>query len=139
MPLIQWTDALSVGHDEIDDDHKQFINILNELHDRIEAGYERDRIQASFTRLVEYAHYHFNHEEQIMEAVCYADMDIHKLQHRELTDNATELHEAYKQGDDSVLEIVIPFVRNWLTNHVMQDDKTFGEALSETQCSINKK
>jgi hemerythrin len=35
MPLVSWSDELSVGIEEIDEQHRQFINIMNELHSAI--------------------------------------------------------------------------------------------------------
>jgi hemerythrin len=32
MPLMQWTEAMSVGLDELDDDHKVLIKVINDLH-----------------------------------------------------------------------------------------------------------
>ena len=33
MPLLEWNDTFSVGFEEIDNDHKQLIGIVNRLDD----------------------------------------------------------------------------------------------------------
>ena len=40
MPLLEWNDTFSVGFEEIDNDHKQLIGIVNRLDDAITAGKE---------------------------------------------------------------------------------------------------
>jgi len=139
MAEFEWTDELSVGFDEIDDDHRQLLDILNEFQKKIDAGSDSAEIQATFTRLVEYAVWHFAHEETIMRDSGYPGTEKHCLQHRELTDNANDLYASHMKGDESILEIVIPFVRNWLTNHIMLEDKQLGRYLAETSPQISKK
>jgi hemerythrin len=37
MPIIEWADALSVNVKEIDDQHKRLIDLINNLHDAMQA------------------------------------------------------------------------------------------------------
>lgn len=38
MDYFQWSDALSVGNALIDQDHKELVNLVNELHQAVQDG-----------------------------------------------------------------------------------------------------
>lgn len=85
------------------------------------------------TQLIEYTDWHFAREEKLMEKHGYDRMEGHKLEHRELADNAKDLYAQFHAGDDGVLDILLPFLRNWLTDHIMRSDKRLGDALNGYQ------
>lgn len=41
--FIEWSDTLSVGVKEIDDQHKKLIDMLNELNKAIQSGWGKKR------------------------------------------------------------------------------------------------
>ena len=65
MPLIQWSDQLSIGIDSVDKQHKVLINLLNKLNDAIAEG-NADLILAEiFDGLSAYTIKHFAYEEEL--------------------------------------------------------------------------
>ena len=67
MPRIEWEESFSVNNNEIDDQHKKWIAIINELHDSMMKG----DISLSTTLNVmksmkEYVKYHFEYDEEYM-------------------------------------------------------------------------
>ena len=43
MALIEWSDQLSVGYEEVDDDHKKLVDIVNDLDLAVSQGSPRNR------------------------------------------------------------------------------------------------
>ena len=67
MPLMTWTDKLSVGVGVIDEDHKKLVGMVNELYDAMQAGQGRDSLGRILNGLVQYTKFHFAREEK-----CFA-------------------------------------------------------------------
>ena len=58
MALFTWQDKYSVGIRQIDDQHKQLINMINELNDAMLAGKEKEVL---LTELNKRANYYVSH------------------------------------------------------------------------------
>ena len=54
MSEFKWDEGLSVGVDEIDNDHKMLLSIIAELSDAIEENHESDVIKDVFVKLESY-------------------------------------------------------------------------------------
>jgi len=130
MPTIEWSEDLSVGFIEIDKDHQQLVNLLNDFTEEIENNGPRSAIEDSLEELVEYTGWHFRHEERLMQEHGYEEMKEHQVEHKTLTDAASEIMTKYEGGDDSVLEGLIPFLQEWVANHIQETDKKLGAFLA---------
>lgn len=79
--MIAWHDEMSVGIRAIDEDHKQFVFLINELNrsitDRKEAAKIRERLQLIVTD----AERHFGQEEWLFKEWRYPDADGHASIH----------------------------------------------------------
>jgi len=63
--LLQWSDALMIGHPIIDYDHQMLVNICNELHHAVKFNQGDAEVKQSLGRLVQYVETHFRREEAL--------------------------------------------------------------------------
>ena len=126
MALIEWTDELSVGFTEVDKDHQRLVAIVNELNDAIVRQDDRGDLEEGLEELIEYTSWHFRHEERLMQEHGYDGMEEHQQIHKDLATKAVEIQSKYEEGDDSVLDILMPFLKDWLTEHIKVTDKAMG-------------
>ncbi len=131
MSLIEWTGALSVGFKEIDNDHQRLVEIINDLSDAIEQKRDHDHLKETLGELIEYTAWHFRHEERLMQVNGYDDMTSHQEKHTDLAGQAVEIQGKFEAGDDSALEVLMPFLKDWLTEHIQETDKKLGQFLAE--------
>ena len=131
MALLEWNDALSVGFAEIDGDHKKLIGMVNDLNDAISAGHAADVIGEVLEDLIDYTAWHFRHEERLMQTYGYPEYLAHKAEHEELVEAATTLQAKFANGDPDVASSLMPFLKDWLTNHILGTDKKTGQFLAE--------
>ncbi|QLG89369.1 bacteriohemerythrin [Chitinibacter bivalviorum] len=124
--LIEWNDALSVGIQEIDEQHKVLVNLLNELHDAIRQHHGREASVAILQRLADYTRIHFTVEESLMRILGYPDYEAHKGHHEDLIAQMNDLQERLNKGEAISFEL-LHFLRNWLTNHIMEGDQRYVE------------
>ena len=64
MPIIGWSEKISVGVKVLDDDHKRIIDIINKLYGDYEQGCDNDTIGCVIGDLLNYADEHFERAAQ---------------------------------------------------------------------------
>lgn len=130
MPLLEWSDTLSVGFAEMDEDHKKLVEMVNHLNDVVERGESGEVVEDILEELVSYTQWHFRHEERLMQEYEYQGLFNHKKEHEDLTAQAVELFEKYQSGDSEVPRMMLPFLKGWLTEHILGTDKKTGAFLA---------
>jgi hemerythrin len=131
MAFIDWSDALSVGFEEVDQDHKKLVEIVNSLDEAVSGEPNSDLLKGIFAELLSYTQWHFRHEERLMQNCGYPDFFVHKEAHEDLLGQASELNEKFQGGDASVPQSLLPFLKDWLTKHILETDKKMGEYLAQ--------
>ena len=126
-PFIQWDDGFSVGVPAMDEQHKRFLSILNELHSAMKKGAGARAIGGIVVELARYTDYHFKAEEDLMEKHGYPDLALQKEAHRRFVEQVAEIRKRCQGGDDSVIFEALTTVRDWLINHIRKMDKKYGQ------------
>lgn len=130
MPLIEWTDALRVGHDAIDRDHQRLVDTVNSLHDAMLAGHGMGLVHSALDDLVDHAIAHFRREEKIMEETAYPAYAEHKRQHEELVAEVAQLRQRFETGESIFSVGVLQFLSDWLIHHIDASDKPLADYLA---------
>ncbi|MEF8720013.1 MAG: bacteriohemerythrin [Candidatus Accumulibacter necessarius] len=131
MKDIVWDEILSVGVDEIDEDHRKLVNIFNILNHSVMAEESSDYLAATLAELINCTVWHFSHEERLMLKHRYEGIEEHKAEHRELIKSAKELQQEILQADKPVVDEHIEFLERWLTEHILTADLRLGSYLSQ--------
>jgi hemerythrin len=122
MKLIPWMQEYNTGIVMIDAQHKRLVDIINKLHDAIQAGSEQETLQSILSKLTDYTKYHFDFEEGLLEKLGYAKLEEHKEEHQEfihLIEGMAGhlLNEKLNTGD-----MLLKYLRSWLLNHILIED-----------------
>lgn len=131
MKDIVWGQILSVGVDEIDEDHRKLVGIFNILNHAVQDGESPDYLAATLEELINCTVWHFSHEERLMLKHRYPALAEHRAEHRELIDSALELQKELLQADKAVADEHIVFLERWLTEHILTADQRLGSFLSQ--------
>jgi hemerythrin-like metal-binding protein len=131
MALLQWNSNYSVGVDSMDRQHRKLFEILNELHAAMMKG-EAQKITGELLRkLVAYTREHFTAEEALMATAGYSALAQHRIKHRDLIKQVDDLAARYERGENNLNLPLLNFLRDWLTNHIQQEDKLYGPSLNK--------
>jgi hemerythrin len=128
MQFFEWNEEYSVGVPTLDEEHKVFIGHFNTLYEAIQFGRAPDILIDLFDKLVAYAFSHFGHEEKIMRATAYPDYESHKAQHDDIKARLLDLQKRTQEQKSISVGLsneVFAFLKGWLTQHLLQKDKTF--------------
>jgi hemerythrin len=126
MPLLAWTDKLSVGVNVLDEDHKRLVAMVNQLYDAMQAGHGKDSLSPILDGLIQYTKLHFAREEKFFAQTSYPASVAHKQEHDKLTHQVQDIQGKYASGATTALSLeVMQFLKNWLVQHIQGSDQKY--------------
>ena len=116
------------------------MNILNKLNLLVMSkDISREDVSEELSNIikdmVDYVAYHFSTEEAIMKAIDYSGFKSHVVKHRNFTNKVLEEVNNYKNGKQIDIKGLIVFLRDWLFNHIVVEDKVF---INEVKSTLEK-
>lgn len=131
MPLVVWSDKLSVGVKAIDEQHTVLFDTINDLHAAMMKGQARTIVGDLLKRLLAYTKNHFADEERMMESAGYSELPQHRILHRNLTRQVEEYIGRFEKGDITLSNDLSVFLSDWLKKHILAVDQSYGPCLNQ--------
>lgn len=135
MPLVEWNDSYSVKIREMDRQHLQLVQIINDLHEAMLEGKAKDVLAALLGELVNYTRHHFGAEEGYLQHYGYSDLNEQKLEHASFVNKLTEFTDGFESGRFGVSIEMLKFLSDWLLNHIQGTDMKYVPFLIEKRMS----
>lgn len=123
--IFDWKKEYAVGIQEVDEQHKTLVKLVNSLYDAIINNHEATVLRNILDRLVEYTGVHFLIEESVMRIVDYPGFSIHKKQHEYLLNKVRELQRKLDQENVKITFNLLRFLKSWLTYHIIESDSRY--------------
>jgi hemerythrin-like metal-binding protein len=130
--IFPWDKNFETGIYEIDEQHKQLVNILNHLAAHLANRSHPATLNKYFDELAEYANYHFKTEEEIWNKHFQDDewLSEHQTTHQSFIDQVIELKEEDGVKPlDTVIQNIISFLSKWLAYHILDTDKRMAKTI----------
>ena len=125
MDFFIWKENFNIGIDEIDQQHRSFLNILNDCYLQL-SGNKKSVITRDFIdKLKSYAAMHFRYEEKMMELCQYIEIEQQKKQHKYFESQIAELEASGSEKREKPLDTILLFLRDWFLKHILEDDTKF--------------
>ncbi len=131
MSFIEWNESLSVKVHEIDEQHKQLIQLINKLYEAKKEGRDKEILQQILDELINYSFVHFTTEEKNFIRFRYENTVQHQRSHSGFVDKITEFKEAYYDGSATLSDDILEFLRDWLINHIKGEDRKYIDFFQE--------
>lgn len=131
MPLVKWDDTLSVHIDEIDDEHRKLIDLLNEIDQAMRQQRGREIVDQIIDSLIGYAKTHFLTEERYFERYGFPDAEEHKREHAFFIVKVYGFKREFDQGKLTLSIEILHFLTDWLCQHIKGADQRYGEFFRE--------
>ena len=122
--LVRWSQQYALGLDEIDEQHRVLIVLINDIWKAIVKREDKTKLFELVGELEKYTIAHFAAEEAFMRVTDYPGFPQHKTEHQKFVDRvAKERQLAVEQG---VLSLdLMYFLRDWLIDHILMSDKAY--------------
>lgn len=123
MDKIVWLDKYNTGIAEIDTQHRQIAEYLNQLR---EAHLQRSQkaIKEVLVGITDYTWSHFAFEEALMEQAAYNFAKAHKNVHEMFIKRVDTFVSRFQAGED-ITEEFYSLLKRWLINHIQRDDAAY--------------
>ena len=128
---MEWSENLSVGVEEIDEQHKELIHRVNEFYMAIKQNKSKEEALRILKYLSSYVVVNFADDERLQVKYNYPGYLEHKKIHTEFIKSVKELTASVEQeGVNSMTFMSIgATLSNWLVTHISQQDKKIGAHL----------
>lgn len=127
---IAWSNFLSVGVAEMDDEHRQFIARVNELNRAIVEIEDKATVARAMDLMLMEAARHFTHEEQLLARWKYPETAAHAAKHAELT---AQFDRAVKEFAGTDISFVWALkglhIKQLLVGHLLNEDMKYRDFL----------
>ena len=128
---LQWDQEFSVGVEEIDNQHKELFDRINNLDSAMKQGTAKEEV----VRLIEFLHkyvvIHFGAEEKYMIDFNYTGYALHKTKHDWFKKEFSDIR--IKLDAEGIIPDVIMRSNNllitWFSNHIRSIDMMLGSFL----------
>lgn len=129
MKTVTWRNQMEVGYPPLDDEHKSFLNVVNEAV-QVSQDNDFEKMDDVFEKCYEYARTHFPHEEEVMDRISFPDLKSHMKSHQTFIQNISELrqsfHQAKTEAEKEKLAIkTANFLNVWFLGHILSRDKIY--------------
>jgi hemerythrin-like metal-binding protein len=131
MFSFNWKSRYSVGVKELDLQHQAIMDGLNELHEEMMNGNQKDAVERSINNLVSLAGEHFAAEELLMASAGFPGLADHRAKHKALSRKVEEFIARHEKGDVAAYSQFMYFVRDWFTKHMENEDREYVPWLAE--------
>ena len=123
MVLIEWRKEFETGVSEVDHEHQELVEIINELHEQIGAGAPRETVSSFLGEVFAKISAHFALEETVMRKHDYDQYADHKADHEKLLDDLRDIMDDFEAGTGEDYKTALgAAVRDWFVNHFKTKD-----------------
>jgi len=123
MSLFEWDESYSVGHSEIDAQHKRLFQLAEDMHAAMAAGKGKQMLSQTLANLINYTKSHFSSEERLMQKYGYPEYPQHKAEHDKLTAQVLAFQSDFNAGRAMFSIDLMHFLKNWLAHHIGKIDQ----------------
>jgi len=127
---IAWSDYLSVGVPEMDEEHRQFISRVNDLNKAIIESEDKKTVERTMDVMLMEAAHHFWHEQELLARWNYPETAAHTAKHAELT---AQFERVMKEFAESDISFVWAFkglhLKQLLVEHLVKEDMKYRDFL----------
>jgi len=123
--LINWNDNYSIGLHIIDQQHKKWIDFINNLYKAYKNNISKEELNEEIFKLLDYTDYHFGFEEKYLEDFNCENEEEHKKSHENFVIKIKKFHNQFTEGNEDAVYKLIVYVNNWVLNHIQHEDLNY--------------
>ncbi len=122
--FMTWRPDFNLGIDEIDEQHKKIVELINTLNKAFINNEACEKLGAILDEMADYADYHFRTEETLFIQHLFPFSEEHKRLHENFRSKVSQFKEQFENGLPVTFRI-LGFLRKWLTNHILDVDREY--------------
>ncbi len=140
MESFHWDKHFVTGLSEVDQQHHHLVDIINQFGNLLASNeLVFNDIEAVFSELTNYAHYHFKDEEAMMSRVGIDQrhLDKHIEIHDGFLEEITALHAGISTDNTNSAKHLLNFLTHWLAYHILGSDQNMARQVKAIQSGLS--
>ncbi len=125
IKYIEWRDEFSLGIPDVDHEHRELIELINELLEKIAGAGKSPEIMDYLGEILVKISSHFALEEKIMRESGYEEYFEHKRDHDRLLDEIREIMDRFEDSEKFDENEFATQLSLWFTEHFRTRDARF--------------
>lgn len=131
-PVIpSWNNSYSIDIPVIDNQHKMFFKIYDELIENNTQTISDEKKQNIIEQLEQYVIGHFHTEEMLMKRANYPESEQHIYEHSLLINKVNEFKLSYEYRNTQLVNQMLVFIRKWFLSHISSTDAQYKNVVKE--------
>lgn len=132
MQIIEWTQEFAVGIEEIDEQHRTLIGMINALDGSTHSDAGPETMRRVLAQLSDYVRDHFALEERLMGGGgCSPDLIArHFSEHAYFRSVLKDLSADFEAGRRNVTVALIEYLVHWFLHHIVVVDRAMAAELN---------
>ena len=123
MALITWRKEFEIGIESVDHEHRELIDLINQLHEGFDQGATRETVAGFLGEVHARISAHFALEERVMRELEYDEYADHKEDHETLLDDLRDIMDAFEEGSYADFEAGLgEQLQAWFGEHFRTKD-----------------
>ncbi len=120
--LIEWKKEFELGVPEIDTEHKELVDLINNTYAALQAQQGSSSIMEFLGEIFARISAHFALEESVMRKYKYDGYREHKAEHEQLLDDIRDIMDDYEDGIMPSEDELSRRLTNWFAEHFRTQD-----------------
>jgi hemerythrin-like metal-binding protein len=113
MALLDWSDALELGYERMDETHREFVAQLNALH-----AAPDDRFVPLLDAFIEHTAAHFEQEQRWMQEIAFPPAHCHTSEHEGVLNVMRDVRRmVHDEGKYEIGRVLTRELAPWFENH----------------------
>ena len=122
MSLITWRDEFCLGNDAVDHEHREMIELINDLDDAMQDEASHATVSRTLGDIYARISAHFALEEKMMRDAAYAEYTPHKQDHEALLDGLLDVIDSVDEQGRYDRAALSHALDNWFSDHFRTHD-----------------
>lgn len=132
---LLWKDEYSVNVKEIDDQHKQLFDVINNLIQVINTTPKEETIKEIIGEIAKYKAAHFATEEKYFHQFNFAGTTEHEAAHKMFNQKVGEIQSSHTGDIIALAFALIDFLEDWLLEHLVNMDQKYKQCFKDNGLS----
>ncbi len=129
MGKIEWQNKWCLGIEEIDNQHRTLIEMINTFYNNADTLEDITLTKKHINELLEYIRLHFMTEERYMIREEYPYIDEHRQKHIEITGKALQFRTRLISSQNIDKHNTMKLLYEGMVTHFEEEDQKFGKFL----------
>ena len=122
---ISWRHVWDSGHSQIDAQHKNLIDLANQLLEMTTMQATKEEILFMLDKLIQHTSQHFAYEEHVLRKLNYDKIEDHMVKHQLLIEKALGLRKDFLEDKGYMSTFFSFIIEDVVLKHMIQEDTRF--------------